>query len=246
MNRYGEVFAKFYDHHFADYSEKLAPVLLRFFSSQTIAKKYSQVLDLGCGTGRLALRFLDAGYSFLGLDCSPHMLMMAETRCWHYVSLRRGRFLEDDISRFKIGGPFGMVMSTYNSINHLVSEDQLKGCFKSVRGSLVEGGKFIFDFHTIKGLKEWGRTESMESEGETVESLGFFDEVTDRAVMHLKGTFGYKPFEETILNQGFSLTKISQWLRQEGFKRIDFVQIENFHKTLENPEMEKRVMICAG
>src|SRR5258708_2484685 len=143
MNPYGEIFAKFYDRHFGDYAEKTAPLLLRFFASRyTVASGLPHV-DLGCGSGRLALKFLEAGYSFVGLDQSPHMLDLAENRCWHYVAARQGRFLQEDISHFQIGDAFGMALSTYNTLNHLDSEEKLRGCFRSLRRCLAEGGCFV-------------------------------------------------------------------------------------------------------
>jgi predicted TPR repeat methyltransferase len=85
MSQYGEVFAKFYDRYFCGYVESAAPVLLRFMSSQSVSGKNPRVLDLGCGTGRLALRFLEAGYPITGLDLSSPMLALAMARCARYL-----------------------------------------------------------------------------------------------------------------------------------------------------------------
>src|ERR1700690_3738889 len=102
MNPYDETFAKFYDRYFGDYAEKASPVLLRFFASKPEAGIYPRVLDLGCGTGRLSLHFLEAGYAVTGLDLSPHMMAIAEARCGRHRVSGRAQFLPADISGFRL------------------------------------------------------------------------------------------------------------------------------------------------
>jgi SAM-dependent methyltransferase len=246
MNLYGESFAKFYDRHFGTYTEKAAPLLLRFFASQPTAFSRLPVLDLGCGAGHLAFHFLEAGYTFVGLDLSPYMLMMAENRCWRYVAGHRGRFLQEDISRFQIGGAFSMVLSTYNVLNHLDTEEKLRGCFRSVRGCLADGARFVFDFHTLTGLREWANKESNRWEGEEVESRGEFDCVKGKAAMKINGKIEGRFFEETIVNHSYPLTKLVQWLGREGFRDVRFSRIDDLQSSLEDPEKEKRVIVVAG
>jgi SAM-dependent methyltransferase len=246
MNLYGETFAKFYDRHFGLYAEKSAPLLLRFLSSQPIASGRLPVLDLGCGAGHLAFHFLEAGYRFVGLDLSPHMLVMAEKRCWRYVAGHQGRFLQEDIARFQVGGTYSMALSTYNVMNHLDSEEKLRGCFRSVRGCLAGGAKFVFDFHTLIGLREWAGAESVPWEGEELESKGEFDCVKGRAVMHVTGKMEGRLFDETIVNHSYPLTQLAQWLGQEGFGDVQFSRMDDLPASLRDPEKENRVVVVAG
>jgi SAM-dependent methyltransferase len=246
MNLYGEVFAEFYDRHFSQHAEKTAPFLLKFFASFSPAITRLPVLDLGCGTGRLALRFLEAGHSCVGLDQSPFMLFLAENRCWRYVAGRQGRFLQEDISRFQIGGSFGMALSTYNVLNHLESEEKLRGCFRSVRRCLAKGGRLTFDFHTLEGLQEWASAESAQWEGERVECEGEFDRGRRKASMRLRGEVGGRTFEERIMNYAYPLERVARWLGEEGFKKADFYRIDELEKPLPDPEREKRVVVVAG
>ncbi len=246
MNLYGEVFAEFYDRHFCRYVENAAPYLLKFFASFPASIHRLPVLDLGCGTGRLALRFLEAGHSCVGLDRSPFMLFLAENRCWRYVAEHQGRFLQEDISRFQIGGSFGMALSTYNVLNHLESEEKLRDCFRSVRRCLAGGGRFAFDFHTLEGLREWMSLESTQWETERVECEGEFDGDRRRASMRLRGEVGGRTFKERIVNYAYPLEEVARWLKEEGFERVDFYHIDELEKPLPDPEREKRVVVVAG
>ncbi len=245
MSLYGETFAKFYDRHFGIYAEKAVPPLLRFFASQPAALSRLPVLDLGCGTGHLAFHFLEAGYTFVGLDLSSYMLMMAENRCWRHVAAHKVRFLREDISRFRIGGSFSLALSTYNALNHLDSGEKLRSCFRSVHGCLAGGGRFVFDFHTLTGLREWAGLESAHWKGAEVESRGEFDCVRGLATMFLKGSWEGQRFEEKIVNRSYPLLKLSEWLDQEGFHEVYFSRMDDLLAPLEDPEKENRVVVVA-
>ena len=53
-----------------------------------------RVIDIGCGTGRNLLRFLELGLNVTGLDASPYMLDMAKKKLTHRAELYKG-FAED-------------------------------------------------------------------------------------------------------------------------------------------------------
>jgi SAM-dependent methyltransferase len=62
----------------------------------------ADVLDLGCGPGRVAEAVIDAGAaSYVGIDLSPHMLTLARERLDRFASveLLEGDFLDIDIGR---------------------------------------------------------------------------------------------------------------------------------------------------
>jgi SAM-dependent methyltransferase len=245
MNRYGEVFAKFYDRYFSDYAENAAPVLLRFFSSQHIFAKNPRVLDLGCGTGRLALRFLEAGYSLTGLELSPHMVDFAAAKCARFLVTGKAVFIQADISHFQRDNVYGLAVSTYNVMNHLDTEEKLRGCFQSVKRCLDVGGWFLFDYHTAVGLRSWAYSESIRFEEGEVDITACFDEKASQAAIHLKGVFQGEPFEETISNRVFSLERVASLLREEGFSQICFTRMDDLETPLQKPEEEKRVAVMS-
>ncbi|MBW1896913.1 MAG: class I SAM-dependent methyltransferase [Deltaproteobacteria bacterium] len=53
-----------------------------------------RILDIGCGTGRNLVRFLEMGLDVAGLDASPYMLDVARKKLGHRANLYKG-FAED-------------------------------------------------------------------------------------------------------------------------------------------------------
>lgn len=242
---YDEAFAVVYDRFFGDYAEKASPVLLRYFNSGREALGDPTLLDLGCGTGRLALRFLDVGYAVTGLDLSPHMLALAEGRCARHLISGKARFLQADMSDFRLEDRFGTVLCTYNGMNHLDSMEKLGGCFTSVKRCLAPDGRFLFDYHTAKGLREWAYSESTEWEEGKVEVTGFFEAASGKAAMRLQGKYQGRPFDETLSNRTLPLMELRKALHSAGFSEVVFTAMEDLDLPIQDPEDHKRITIVA-
>ena len=64
-------------------------------------------------------------------------------------------FAQADAAKFQLDTSHGLVVATYNALNHLPDLDHLRSCFTSVAAATVSGGCFIFDLYTRQGLREW-------------------------------------------------------------------------------------------
>ncbi len=90
MQAYGPVFADVYNRRWSAFAKQVAPLILDFYSATSIGRTNKSVLDLGCGTGQLALRFLQNGYRIVGIDGSEHMLRHAnETHATSSMLVKR-------------------------------------------------------------------------------------------------------------------------------------------------------------
>jgi SAM-dependent methyltransferase len=101
------------------------------------------VLELACGTGRLAIPIAQAGVEIVGLDLSPPMLAHA-----HMKADSAGvkvEFVDGDCRSLELGRKFALIFMAFNSMQHLHDYESLAGLFRSVRKHLAEGGRFLFD-----------------------------------------------------------------------------------------------------
>ena len=105
-----------------------------------------RILDLCCGTGQLARWLAACGFEVVGLDSSPAMLAIARENA------AKAEFVEADARSFRFDEPFDAVLSTFDSINHLASLDDVRRVFANVFAALRPGGLFVFDVNTQAGF----------------------------------------------------------------------------------------------
>ncbi len=102
-------------------------------------------LDLGCGTGRMALELARRGHDMTGVDASPEMLDVARQRA-EEEGLSQGLLLLcQDMRSFELYGTVDVTVSCLDCINHLTRPTDLKKCFSLVHNYLSPEGLFIFD-----------------------------------------------------------------------------------------------------
>jgi SAM-dependent methyltransferase len=105
----------------------------------------TRILDLCCGTGQLADILSRRGYRVTGIDGSEKMLEYARTNA------PKAEFLLDDARSFSSPDRYDAVVCMFDSLNHVMSIEELGAVFKSVYATLKPGGLFLFDLNTEVG-----------------------------------------------------------------------------------------------
>jgi SAM-dependent methyltransferase len=105
------------------------------------------VLDLGCGTGRHAIKFVEKGYSVVGIDRSPEMIAKAQVHREQLFPHIRERvtFEQGDIRDLRLGRQFDAVVALFHVMSYQVSNDDLIAAFTTTKKHLRDNGVFIFD-----------------------------------------------------------------------------------------------------
>ena len=134
------------------------------------------VLELGVGTGRLAIPLARAGLEVWGVDSSEPMLERARCTAGDLPGLR----LEaGDIRDFALGARFGLIFAGMGTFHHLLTRDDQLACLRAVQRHLAPDGRFACDLRPFL-YNDWDRgasavvfhdwTRSLDS-GETVIKL---------------------------------------------------------------------------
>ena len=105
----------------------------------------SLLLDLACGTGNMTLELAKRGYDMIGVDGSEDMLSEAYLRKGEQENIL---YLQQDMRTFELYGTVGAVTCCLDSLNYLLTEDDLRQCFACVHNYLDPNGLFIFDMNT--------------------------------------------------------------------------------------------------
>ena len=100
-----------------------------------------RVLDLGCGTGRLACRIAQEGFSLTGADPADGMLQVA-----------RSRLGNERVSRIKADGQtlrlplrFDLIYMTGHAFQALLTDDEAIAVLRTAHDHLAKDGRFAFE-----------------------------------------------------------------------------------------------------
>jgi len=110
-----------------------------------LAQRPTLVLDLACGTGSMTLELSRRGYDMIGIDGSENMLSEAFSRAKDNSGIL---WLCQDMRGFELYGTVGAVTCCLDSLNYLLSPEDLFQCFSLVHNYLDPDGIFLFDMNT--------------------------------------------------------------------------------------------------
>jgi SAM-dependent methyltransferase len=99
------------------------------------------VLELGIGTGRLALPLVRAGIDVHGVEASPEMVDLLRAKPdGADIPVAIGDFAE-----VSVPGTFSLVVLAVNTIYALPDQDAQVRCFANAAAHLAPGGRFVLD-----------------------------------------------------------------------------------------------------
>lgn len=129
-----------------DFARHVVTVLEQLLFSRVSAG--ARVLDLCCGTGRVTAVLSARGYRVLGIDTSEPMLRLArlnDSQAW---------FVRADARHITLAPVFAAAVSTFNSLAHLRTFDDLVAAARNVRAALIEGAVWVFDLSSETAYAE--------------------------------------------------------------------------------------------
>lgn len=134
------IYHQIYQHIF-DYDKEFV-----FYDAILKRNNCQKVLEVGCGSGMLARRFIDHGYDYLGVDLFNEMLEIARSEA------QSDRFIQCDMRSLAFNNQFDAVLITGRSIAYVIEnqgiQDTLVGVFKSLKNN----GILVFDVFEASGI----------------------------------------------------------------------------------------------
>ena len=129
------VIAPFYDLDLAGYDGDVA--LYR----ELAALRGPSVLELGCGTGRVAAAMAAAGLDVVGVDASPAMLAIARDR----AASAPFAIVEGDMRALDLGRRFDSVLIPLGGLQHMETAAEVAAVLVTVARHLSPGGAAVVD-----------------------------------------------------------------------------------------------------
>jgi SAM-dependent methyltransferase len=183
----------------------------------------ASIIDICCGTGQLAANLSAMSYKVTGIDGSSSMLKFAKKNApgVKFIHADVRNFTESLKNNHTRVPKFHAVVSTFDSLNHVMSLSDLSSVFTNVHQVLRTGGYFLFDLNTEAGyLYEWA---------------GDFTIVEDDHVCVVQNT--YTPSKRIAT---FDAT-IFRW-QKGGWYRSDITMYQKYH----NPDRVVALLKSAG
>lgn len=138
---YGEAFADVYDEWYGGISDIAATVKFITSYAQAPGPARGRVLELGIGTGRLAIPLSDQGLEVQGVDSSTAMLeRLAAKAGSERIHAVHGDMIEDAPP-----GPFAVILAAYNTWFNLLDERRQREAMVAMAARLAPGARLVIE-----------------------------------------------------------------------------------------------------
>jgi ubiquinone/menaquinone biosynthesis C-methylase UbiE len=116
--------------------------------------KTEGVLEVACGTGRIAMRLANDEVKITGLDISSELLEIAQGKS---LGMSNVEWVLGDMRTFEIRKNFGVVISPGHSFQFMTTPDDQVKCLEQIKRHLVPDGFVVIhldhqDFGWLAGL----------------------------------------------------------------------------------------------
>lgn len=209
-------FAWFYHRYWNEEFHSAAfPILERIFLPRL--PDGARVLDACCGSGYLAGLLAARGYRVTGFDASPSMIELARAHT------PAARFEIAAATEFRTRAKFDGAVSTFDSVNHLLTPVDLLAAFQRIAATLKPGAPFAFDVLLEAAYRtDWAENFSIVRDDHVLVIAGSgFDFRTRLAhcdITTFRKVGGHWRRADTEVNERcYSAAEIDTALREAGF-----------------------------
>jgi SAM-dependent methyltransferase len=131
---YGETIAGVYDQLYSEIDPTIIQTLAEF-------AKGGRALELGIGTGRIALPLLNAGVTVHGIDASASMVAKLRAKPGgERIPITMGNFAD-----IPVDGQFSLIYVVFNTFYSLLTQEEQVRCFQNVARHLTQDGVFVIE-----------------------------------------------------------------------------------------------------
>jgi SAM-dependent methyltransferase len=120
-----------------------------------------KVAELGCGTGNLAVKFINEGFDYVGVDLAGEMITIARENNPQVT------FFHQDMRFLKLNKVFDGICITGRSFTYLTSNEDVKLCLAAIHRHLKAKGILIFDCFLAEAIFR-----EMKNEHEFITTIG--------------------------------------------------------------------------
>jgi len=179
VNHFGEDVAARYDERYGDQADaSVVDPMVDFLIEQAGG---GSVLELGIGTGRIALPLAQRGVRVHGIDLSDAMVARLRAKPGaDQIGVTVG-----DFATTSVDATFSLAYLVANTITNLTTQDEQVACFENVSAHLEPGGRFVIEVF-VPGLRRLSPGQIYQVFDVTRNHVGFdeFDVASQGLISH--------------------------------------------------------------
>lgn len=187
-----EFYAQTYDTFVSDWPGEID--FYQALSSEALTKG-EKVLELACGTGRIAIRIAKHGVEVVGLDLSSAMLDIAREKS---AGMSNISWVQQDMTSFKLGETFGLIIIPGHSFQNILTAADQIACLKSIERHLDPHGSLVvhLDHQDISWLGDL-----VNNKGGIFETAEQFNHPKTGRQVRTSRAWSYEPSTQTAIAQ---------------------------------------------
>jgi SAM-dependent methyltransferase len=165
-DHFGERVAERFDERYADLADPAVVDPMVVFLEELAHG--GPALELGVGTGRIALPLAERGVQVHGIDLSEAMVARLRVK----PGAERIGLTVGDFATTTVEGTFALAYLVANTIMNLTTQDEQVDCFRNVAAHLDPGGAFVIEV-LVPGLRRLPPGEKFQPFDVSATHLGF-------------------------------------------------------------------------
>ena len=230
-----ERLSQVYDLDWGEFSKQYVGLINQLLDERGIAQ--AKILDLACGTGTLAVKLANRGHYVYGIDISPQMIEIAQSKSMGSSNVS---FEVQDMTFFAVEDRFDLATCTFDSINYLLDIDGVKAMFYRLATALHKSGLFVFDSNTDRlYVNRHKGTHKRELGGESFVQKCSYDSIKKEATTVFEFSDGTI---EVHKQRPYNLVELEPLLADAGLRVVD--TFASFDKRPYNSESERLICIA--
>lgn len=198
----------------------------------------SRFIDLGGGTGNVALKLTRYGFSAILVDRSFEMIREAQRK----IRSESVYPVCADITRFCSRKSFDLAICMYDTVNHLTEKEFLSFLLNAYN-LLSENGILMFDFNTDFGLRSFAEHTQVRNGASFSSSWKTdYDEKTQVCTLNLSLKRGRDEYDIIFQERSLPFEEIEFCIENSGFRKKNmyhFLEYYGLKKT-----SERGMVVC--
>ncbi len=203
-----------------DFSEILLEKTLTQFKAHGIEAP-APILDLACGTGTIAIKLAQQNWDLIGIDGSTEMLEQARKKT--PTTLKNIQWQTGDMRTFQVETAVAAVLCYTDSLNHLLSDEDLEQSLQATYKALSPNGLFLFDVNTEANYQLfWDGSDTDEGPNFRLSFQSSYNPETQKANAKITAEEhteeGLMVNEDSVIQRYYSETLLEELLKKVGFE----------------------------